>query len=146
MTIYIHAFIRYLLQYILAVGVNPYHSFIVCIKNTLKINNWRSCLGHLHSLNNVALPLLLAYFKLCRRFFLHQTIVKCFFISHGMQARNYIRSLPPMKRKDFKQVFKGASPLGRSFFSFFFFFFSFYVLLFLILHFPFSYRFTGENS
>ncbi|KAK4022115.1 mitogen-activated protein kinase p38b isoform X1 [Daphnia magna] len=27
-------------------------------------------------------------------------------------ARNYIRSLPPMKRKDFKQVFKGASPLA----------------------------------
>jgi len=28
------------------------------------------------------------------------------------EARNYIRSLPPMKRKDFKQVFKGASPLA----------------------------------
>jgi len=27
-------------------------------------------------------------------------------------ARNYIRSLPTMKRKDFKQVFKGASPLA----------------------------------
>lgn len=27
-------------------------------------------------------------------------------------ARNYIRSLPPMKRKDFKDVFKGASPLA----------------------------------
>jgi serine/threonine protein kinase len=30
-----------------------------------------------------------------------------------LQARNYIRSLPPMKRKDFKQVFKGANPLGE---------------------------------
>jgi len=28
------------------------------------------------------------------------------------EARNYIRSLPTMKRKDFKQVFKGASPLA----------------------------------
>nr|CAG4649182.1 EOG090X033O [Scapholeberis mucronata] len=28
------------------------------------------------------------------------------------EARSYIRSLPPMKRKDFKQVFKGASPLA----------------------------------
>ena len=31
-----------------------------------------------------------------------------------LQARNYIRSLPTMKRKDFKQVFKGASPLGKT--------------------------------
>jgi len=28
------------------------------------------------------------------------------------EARNYIRSLPAMQRKDFKQVFKGASPLA----------------------------------
>ncbi|XP_065571935.1 mitogen-activated protein kinase 14-like isoform X3 [Artemia franciscana] len=28
------------------------------------------------------------------------------------EARTYIRSLPPMKKKDFKQVFKGANPLA----------------------------------
>ena len=29
------------------------------------------------------------------------------------QARAYIRSLPPMKPKDFKQFFRGANPLGK---------------------------------
>jgi hypothetical protein len=30
------------------------------------------------------------------------------------QARNYIQTLPVLKKKDFKEVFKGANPLGRS--------------------------------
>ena len=30
------------------------------------------------------------------------------------QARNYIQTFPVLKKKDFKEVFKGANPLGRS--------------------------------
>ena len=33
------------------------------------------------------------------------------------KARNYIRSLPKMEKKNFHDVFKGASPLGKHFFS-----------------------------
>lgn len=33
-------------------------------------------------------------------------------INFMMQARVYIRSLPPMKKKDFNSVFKGANPLA----------------------------------
>lgn len=29
-----------------------------------------------------------------------------------MQARNYIKSLPPTKKKDFSTVFRGANPLA----------------------------------
>lgn len=30
-----------------------------------------------------------------------------------LQARNYIQSLPPLKKKNFKDVFRGANPLGK---------------------------------
>ena len=30
-----------------------------------------------------------------------------------IQARNYIRSLPKMEKKNFHEVFRGASPLGN---------------------------------
>ena len=30
-----------------------------------------------------------------------------------IQARNYIRSLPKMEKKNFHEVFRGASPLGK---------------------------------
>lgn len=36
------------------------------------------------------------------------------------QARNYIQSLPPLKQKNFKEVFKGANPLGIYFVLIFF--------------------------
>lgn len=33
-------------------------------------------------------------------------------ISSPLQARNYISSLPPTKKKNFNEVFKGANPLA----------------------------------
>jgi len=32
----------------------------------------------------------------------------------SLQARNYIRSLQKMEKKDFHEVFRGANPLGES--------------------------------
>lgn len=47
----------------------------------------------------------------------HSHIIKwirlqCFMLQ---QARNYIQSLPALKKKEFKDVFMGANPLGKFF-------------------------------
>jgi len=36
------------------------------------------------------------------------------------QARNYIQSLPVLRKKDFKEVFKGANPLGTPIYNYFY--------------------------